>query len=295
MPRSLALALVGVLYGAAPGQDVTLRPLTPAEEALLPPAHGSTWWCAPADDSSSTVRKQRLRLFRMPTGFLSDPLGIDPDNDLTPADSAATTPAPGGLDSVNLPVQFGMGTDNPFFDFRRPGDPGGIGFYKWYSQLQVFDTGRSGVAVNFQAVTPAGLEADGVNNGPTFVSPAVAWFHELQDGTGFQGFIGKDLRVDQSRWSDHLDRSVQYGMAIHRPVPGFDAASLPNIHVFVEALGRYRTDADGSQNIRTMWELLPGMHWRVGDGWWMSGAVSVPLGVQRTDTRLWQVTCSWQF
>jgi hypothetical protein len=295
MPRSLALALVGVLYGAAAGQEVPLTPLTPAEQALLPPAHGSTWWCPPPDDGSSQ-RKQRLRLFHMPTGFLSDPLGIDPDNDLTPADVEATTMGGGGAqDSVNLPVQFGMGTDNPFFDFRRPGEPGGVGFYKWYSQLQVFDTGKTGLTLGFQAVTPAGLEADGVNNGPTFISPALAWFHELQDGTGFQGFVGKDVRVDQSRWSDHLDRSVQYGMAIHHPVPGFDAASLPNLHVFVEALGRYRTDADGAQNIRTMWEVLPGLHWRVGDAWWLSGGVIVPLGVPRPDARLWQVTCSWQF
>ena len=41
---------------------------------------------------------------------------------------------------------------------RRPGDPGGIGFYKWYSQLQVLDTGKSGVTLGFQAVMPAGLE-----------------------------------------------------------------------------------------------------------------------------------------
>jgi hypothetical protein len=291
MPRSLALALVSVLYGAAAGQELPPPTLTPVEQALLPPAHGSTWWFTP--DDSAAPRKQRLRLFRMPTGFLSDPLGIDPDNDLPPTDGDTTTG--GGPDSVNLPVQLGMGNDNPFFDFRRPGDPGGVGFYKWYSQVQVLDTGKSGLTLGFQAVIPAGLEADGVNNGPSFVSPALAWFHELEDGTGFQGFVGKDLRVDQSRWSEHLDRCVQYGMAVHRPLPGFDAGSLPNIHVFVEALGRYRTDADGPQNIRTMWELLPGLHWRVGDGWWLSGGVIVPLNVPRADTKLWQVTCSWQF
>ena len=77
----------------------------------------------------------------MPTGFLCDPLGIDPDNDPPAADADATAPVGGSLDSVNLPVQFGMGSDNPFFDFRRPGDPGGVGYYKVHTQLQLFDCG----------------------------------------------------------------------------------------------------------------------------------------------------------
>ena len=69
---------------------------------------------------------------------------IDTDTQSGPP-SAAGGCEPGSLppsaDSGPDWLSVAMGNDNPYFEFRQPGDPGGIGFYKWYSQVQVFDTG----------------------------------------------------------------------------------------------------------------------------------------------------------
>jgi hypothetical protein len=58
------------------------------------------------------------------------------------------------------------------------------------------------------------------------------------------------------------------------------------MYLFFQALGRYRYDGDPSSQRRTgTWELVPGIHWRMGDNCWMS------LGASRFSL----LTCSWQF
>ena len=71
------------------------------------------------------------------------------------------------------------GNDNPYFDFRQRNDPGGIGYTRVSTQMQLFDTTRTACSVGLQAVTPAGLQCDGVADkmGTTVVSPAVSLFH----------------------------------------------------------------------------------------------------------------------
>ena len=121
-------------------------------------------------------RNNRIPLFGMTPGFLSDPVGLTDPRD---APSTAEEPAPDWF-------QVTAGNDNPFFDLRNPGDPGGVGFYKVHTQMQLFDSPNTGCAIAVQTVTPAGREFDGVEDGPTVVSPALSLFHALDDGTAIQ-------------------------------------------------------------------------------------------------------------
>src|SRR5262249_28575144 len=137
---------------------------------LLPPAA-----LTPSDTSStSPTLPRRIRLFRMQPGFVSELPWLD--NDDRPPEPS-TDPNP---DWIGLSV----GNDNPYFDLRRRGDPGGVGFARVDTQVQLFDTSTTSFALGLQAVTPLGLQAEGVadNQGPTVVTPALAVFHELGDG-----------------------------------------------------------------------------------------------------------------
>jgi hypothetical protein len=244
-------------------------------------------------DSSSAARDARVRLFRIPSAFPTDPLGLDSDND----SSASFDASPSGDNSSSGDGRYrlALGTDNPYFDFRRPGDPGGVGYYKLHSQMLLFDTENTGMSVGFQAVTPAGLEADGIADGPTMLSPNVALFYELTKGTAIQGFVGNHLRAN-SRWTSGFGRRLQCGLALQSPFPGSEVDDYRSLHLFVEALGRYRYDGNADQRGPVNLELVPGLHWRLGESWWMSGGVLMPLGgPMRYDGRMWQVTASWQF
>ena len=195
--------------------------------------------------SANAVRANRIRLFGITPGFLSDPVGLsDPD------EPAANDPTDAGPDWLTVT----MGPDNPFFDLRRPGDPGGVGYYRVHTQVQLFDSPNTGCAVAFQAVKPAGRDNDGLEDGPTVVSPTVSLFHSLDDGTAIQGFVGKNVNLN-SNWTGQLDQSVQYGMAVQRPIlPGPDG--FGNLFVFVEALGR-TTTTPGGPAPPTAWRCCP--------------------------------------
>jgi hypothetical protein len=177
-----------------------------------------------------------------------------------------------------------MGLDNPFFDYRRPTDPCGVGNYKLDSQFQVMDCGATSVCLGLQAVTPAGLEAGGLADGPTVLRPAVAMFQEIGDAAALHGFVSGQIRT-HAGWTDELQSGLEYGMALQCAVPGL-CNGPQGLHFFVEALGRYRSDpADQGQNKPATWEIIPGIHWRMGERWWVS------VGAARTSV----LTCSWRF
>jgi hypothetical protein len=231
-----------------------------------------------------SARGNRIQLFGIVPGFLSDPVGMA---DPTDTPSAAEEPAPDWL-------QVTAGNDNPFFDLRSPGDPGGVGFYKLHTQVQLFDSPNTGCTVAVQAVTPAGRESDGVDDGPTVVSPALSLFHSLDDGTAIQGFVGKNVNMS-SHWSGQLNQSVRYGMAVQRPLLPAGPNGDANFYVFLEALGHYRYDAVANPGSLNNVDLLPGVHYRLAPNWWMSGGLIVPVTTARTDASHWQITCSFQF
>ncbi|HZT78717.1 MAG TPA: hypothetical protein VFA26_00725, partial [Gemmataceae bacterium] len=245
------------------------------------------WRLAPESDAPRPAGAGRIRLFGMPTGCAMEPIGIQDDDELPPG----TPPTPGEPDGGRL--QFAMGNDNPFFDFRQPGDPGGVGFFRLYSQVQCFATGRTGCTLGLQAVTPAGTQYNGLPDGPTFLSPNLAVSHELADGMGLHGFVGKDLRA-AGGWTEDWKRGINCGVAVHRPLPGSGEVLPANLFLFVEALGRIRPEEQASGQVPP-WKLLPGLHWRLSDNWWVSGAVMVPMHAPRPENGLWHLTCSFQF
>jgi len=226
----------------------------------------------------------------MPSGFGNDPVGLDDDDPATDA----TEPVGSTLSKnpVDDRVRVALGIDNPFFDFRWRGDPGGVGYYKMQTQVQFLDSTTTGLSLDLEAVTPAGLESDGVAGGPTVLRPALAYSKEVAEGTAIHGFVGK--RIDNGlRARGGTRHGLQYGLALESPLPGLDLPSNHAVHWFVETIAHHPLP-DSSQ-ATAAWKVLPGLHWRVGETWWMSGGLSVPVGPVRPDSRLWQITCSWQF
>jgi hypothetical protein len=239
------------------------------------------------DNSGSSSRPDRFQLFRMPTGFLTTPVGLDSDDD-DPTNDLNLASTGQGPDRIQVAV----GQDNPFFDFRYRGDPGGYGYYRLHAQYQLVDSNSGGLSLGLRAVTPAGLEADGVSQGRTILSPALAWYQDLGGNFVLHGYVGKNLHAS-SNWTDNLERSLHYGVALQQPV--VDSSPIGSLHMFVEALGRQRSNPDLVDRPDTTLEMLPGLHWQVGENWWMQGGILLPLGSSRLDTNLWQITCSWRF
>ena len=277
-----------------PAQELSLPPLPASPDLNRDPVLPRS---LNLDGPSSTDanRSHRIRLFRFQPGFLSDPVGLDQDDPLAAADGKAPSSDP-GVDWINV----ALGNDNPFFDFRQRGDPGGVGFYRVNTQVQLFDTRTTAFSLGLQAYTPAGLEFDGLPDryGPTVVSPALSLFHALGDGTALQGFVGKHLPVSNSATAP-LQRAVQYGMALQRPLGLTPDGPLNNLYFYVGALGQYqyRQERVVVSPSPVVWDVMPGLHWKVADNWWVTGGVMLPVGPARTDTLSgrWQVTCSLQF
>lgn len=284
--------------------------LLPGADALgqeLPGSTGDSWRepllpgslnahrlrCAAISDPSCAANRDcPVRLFRMTTGYLVEPVGVvDPDSASPGAENTAL-PANDGDGPGKMQVV--AGNDNPYFDLRRPGDPGGVGYFRVQSQVQFLDNGKTGATLGLRAATPAGLEYDGLADGPTVVAPNLAWYYDLGDGAALHGFVGKNVRA-AGGWTDNLGRNVEYGVAIHRPMPMPDGGVNRSLFLFVQALGRHRPEFLSDSHKSALWEVLPGIHYRLNENWWMSGGVIVPVGTSRSDLGLWQVTCSWQF
>jgi hypothetical protein len=240
-------------------------------------------------------RVPRLRLFRITPGFLADPIGLQDDD----------TGLPGAptLSGANLPltepddgpdwIQLGMGADNPYFDLRRPGDPGGFGYYRVNTQVSLLDSRTTACAVGIQAVTPAGLQFGGLQDGPTVVIPAFSVFHAITDRLAIQGFVSKNVPISEAAASP-LQRHVQYGLALQRPLLADGPEGLRSLFFTVGAMGQLSPERD-SLRLVPNYDVLPGVQWHVNEGWWVSSGVLVPVGPVRSAPGQWQLTCSLQF
>ena len=241
----------------------------------------------PIPDASPGSRSTRVRMFGMPTAFISNPLGLS-DDDMKPASESATSSffSPSSGDDFSY-LQVNFGNHNPYFDLRRPGDPGGVGYYRLYSQLQVVDVGCTTVSVGLNAYTPAGYDSGGLLNGPSYVSPNVAWYHDLVDGVALQGYVGQNIST-QPGWESHLNSNIHGGMALQCAMPGTQPTAPQGCYLFMQALGRYRYDSGsnpGAGSPLMIWDFVPGVHFRWNNNCWMS------LGVSRYHF----LSCSWQF
>ncbi|MFO0841839.1 MAG: hypothetical protein U0797_05485 [Gemmataceae bacterium] len=230
---------------------------------------------------------QRIRLFRFQPGFLSDVPWLDTDT--RPGESAPAEPAGPDLDWVNVSA----GNDNPYFDLRKPGDPGGLGFARVNTQVQLWETERTAFALGVQAVTPLGLQSVGLgdHDGPTVLSPALSLFHVLDEGLALQAFVGKNLPVMNAA-TRPVRREVQYGLALQQALSTEGSDPLSCLFVSVGALGQ----GDPSGRRINSLEVLPGLHWQPAQTWWMSAGYALPVGPARGDPPgQWQLTCSWQY
>jgi hypothetical protein len=235
----------------------------------------------------------RIRLFRIQPGFLSDPPGLDND-DKTSTEAPAMPDPDGDADWITIAV----GNDNPFFDFRRPSDPGGVGYTRVNTQVQLFDTSKTACSVGFQAVTPAGLASDGLADklGTTVLSPAFSLFHTLDDSTAVQAYVGKNLPLMNTH-TQTINPDLQCGLAVQRPVSTDNNNPLRFMYFSVGALTQVRLSDASTARTPVGLDVLPGLHYKMADNWWISGAVVLPTSTQTNPTasQQWQVTCSFQF
>jgi hypothetical protein len=279
--RPLIFLLLLFGPGCAFGADEVIYSLD--RPLVLPP----TAVLMPLDPSATPSRPNRIRLFRMQPGFLYGPPGLDQDD----PNLAAFGPQPEeGVDWLQLT----MGNDNPFFDVRRPGDPGGIGYYRVHSQVQLFDSQTTSCTINLQAVRPAGRDQNGVDSGPTILTPAIGLYQEvLDDGTALHCFVGKHMPF-ASRGGP-LQRGMQCGLGLQRPLwPGGPAGS-DSIYLTLGALGRIRFD-DANAGPTPAWDMMPGLHWQLTPNSWVAGSLILPVNsIGRADGTGWQFTLSWQF
>jgi hypothetical protein len=291
------LCLVGslVIPCAASGQEAPdlaapswTNPIVPPQCLIRDPseAMGST--------NGACKSVGRFPLFRIPAAFLVDPIGLE-DDDVLPAG----TPPPVAAESILNPgssARFNMvmGNDNPFFDFKTAGDPGGVGYYRVYTQYLLVDSQTTNLCLGMRAAMPAGLENDGVARGPTVISPHVACYQELDGGLAFQGFVAKHLPA-RAGWTDTLERGLHYGLALQGPALNLPSPGTPDVHWFVEAVGGSWMGIGNLRQAPSTWGVIPGMHWRMGDNWWMSSGVVLPVGTVRNETGLLQIICSWRY
>jgi hypothetical protein len=273
-----SISIVLALQGRALGQV----PSNPTDDFWRMPALGRdlatplTLGAEPLE-TPTQMRSPRIMMFGMLPGFLSDPVGLNSNDDPPDVEgNYVSNDTSGGFSRMTLT----FGNDNPYFDLRRPGDPGGVGYVRMHSQLQLIDSATTSVCLGLQAWTPAGLESGGVANGPTTISPGLGVFQDLGNGAGLHGYVGQNFRDGYTKQGP-----LRCGMAMHCPLfPWADTDDCP-VFLFVQAMGRYDYAGDRQQGRAMNWELVPGVHWRFSDNFWMS------IG----GTRQSMLTWVWQF
>ncbi len=125
------------------------------------------------------------------------------------------------------------------------------------------------------------------------VSPTISVFHALDQGTALQGFVAKNVPISDAG-SRPLQRNLQCGMALQRPLFADGPPGFRSLFLSVGALGQVHPDRDDLRLIPSC-DMLPGLHWHVNDSWWVSSGVLVPVGPTHTAPSQWQLTCSFRF
>lgn len=284
--RHFRSAVLLLLWGAASvfGQGISLEPFsggTVPENLLIPELARPM----PLESESSLrPHKPRPWLFQAPPRSLDDRVWYSSEDD-----------PPGSSDGVDGDERFQIwsGWDNPYFDFQMRGNGGGVGYETIYTQLLLADYGSGSWLLNCQASEPAGIQFNGMPNGPTVVHPSLSWFHDLAGGVGIQSFVGTFTRATNLDSMENLNRNLQYGLTLQSPLPL--AVDSKQFFLFVEALGRCRRESIDGQQPPGGWQLLPGLSWQSSQRCWITGGVMMPFGSPGAKTGMWHVTCSWNF
>src|SRR5262249_41802707 len=145
--------------------------------------------------------------------------------------------------------------------------------------VQIFDLGPTNVSLAVQALAPMGVQSGGVN-GPTYLSPALACFHDFGEGAAVHAYVGQDITAN-SRWRDQLQTGFRCGLAVQHPLPFMSYNADQGFFVFVQALGQIRPDDVRS----TTWDVIPGLQYRLNNACWMS------MGISRYQF----MSCVWQY
>jgi hypothetical protein len=258
------------LGARASAQDIFANPPTFAQDPILRRAF-STILNGSDDDFGAAAKSNPIRIFRMLPGFISDPLSLCGNDDDPSVDGPASGSGPRG-------VTVSFGSDNPYLEPRSAGDPGGLGFLRFYSQVQVVDLGSTSVCFGMQAWTPAGIENGGVSQGPTVLSPGLAFYQDLGLGMGLHGFADLSYRTLKQTGQSHV------GLAVQCPLHNWERPEDQEFFLFVQGLG-YTGPITGTYDRDLNWQLCPGVCWRVNDSFSMSvGAAKQGM-----------LTCSWRY
>jgi hypothetical protein len=242
-------------------------------------------------DDSTTARSSRFRLPGMSTGFLTAPTGLDLDDDGSAVPLAGSF-GPWSNDPSGDWLQVALGRDNGLSDLTWPGRVGGRGFYRLDSQVRVADTGTTGLALGFEAITPAGPEDDGILRGPTILRPALALSHEFETGTVVHTFIGSDVRTDPG-WVRRVGRGPRCGLAVEQPISDDTPGTEPDLFLSLAFLGKSVLAEGGESEIA--WKLVPTLRYQLSENMWFSGGYIFPVNSERSDARSWMMMCSWRF
>lgn len=186
-----------------------------------------------------------------------------------------------------------FGDDNRLLDFRPHGEAGGTGYTRLFSQVQLFDDSRTACCLVLQAVTPSGLQFNGLpdDRGATVVTPALSILHTLYaDGTALHLSFNKPLTLSNPA-AQTLRREMQWGLGLHTPLSSDTREFFHTVHLSVEALGQWRRDP----TTPISWDVMPGLHWKPSEQWRVSGGLVVPLEKMDTPWRTWQITAALQF
>jgi hypothetical protein len=282
-PLALAAALVVGPSASAQAPAVAL-PVPDNAQPLLRREH---WLAGLMPPSGYVPGSNTARVFMpgMMPGFISSsPIGMIPDEDVYPPDDPGTAVVARSPLEGSEPdwVRVDIGRDNPLFDLRRPGDPGGVGYYRLFSQMQVADWGSTSVCLGLQAVTPAGQKDGGLQNGPTVLTPGLSIFQDLGNGTALQGYVGHELRP---RMNDFDENTLKWGVGFQCPVPLLNSRTDQGLFFYMQALAHYNYEGYRPDGRATTWEFVPGVHYRFNSNCWMS------LGASKHSL----LTCVFQF
>ncbi|OAI51796.1 hypothetical protein AYO44_04830 [Planctomycetaceae bacterium SCGC AG-212-F19] len=260
----------------------------PAEATALLQAAIRDSECGPISDLPGHRQFPRLRFFGTPCGCASQIFASSQDEDIPVPDANDAN------DPIFARLDVWVGNDNPYFDLRRPGMLGGVGYYRVNADYWLLDEPRSSFVIHCRAVTPAGLAAGGIEHGPTIVRPGLTWSQVLGPTITAQAFVETKM-VGGTKPVAGPEEAFRYGFAVQHALLDDFTLDSGEVYLFVQALGRNAAVGPPGTPGASRWDVVPGVRWEPDETFWLSGGVMFGSGRGRTEALLWQITCACRF